>query len=255
MTDKKVPDWLIERFAQNEPFGKLRAPEVPSEALQSIQASNAEILARYTAPQMAREIKRRASQAPAKKTSAQPWAYALVPAFAALFIAVWVGRGYLLPEVAGSQITEPAFEDTVAKGLLPKLQLYRQSGQLAERLAPNSKTKAGDTIQLSYNSAGKPFGVIVSIDGRGVVTRHLPEDGDVASKLIAGEVPLKHSYELDDAPRFECFYFITGDAPFAVDTVINSVNALRETTDWAAKPLQLPNGLSQSSIMIQKEPK
>jgi hypothetical protein len=32
-------------------------------------------------------------------------------------------------------------------------------------------------VQLAYQAAGRHFGAIVSIDGRGVVTRHLPAAG------------------------------------------------------------------------------
>ena len=246
---KKIPDWLVERFAQ----GERQDLQAPSEALLSLQSSNAEILARYPAPQMAREIQRRASLHSTKQKSPS-WAPALVPAFAALALAVWVGRGYLSPEAPTIGGALPTIEDTLPKGLSPKLQLYRKNGEIAERLAPNSKARARDLLQISYNAAGRPSGVVISIDGSGVVTRHLPEEGAIASKLSVGEVALPSAYELDDAPRFECFYFITGEAPFAVDAVINAAKAISQTKDWAGKPLQLSKGLTQSWIMIQKEP-
>jgi hypothetical protein len=113
---------------------------------------------------------------------------------------------------------------------------------------------ARDLLQISYNAAGEGFGVVISIDGRGVVTRHLPEEGGVSTKLGSGDIPLPNAYELDDAPRFECFYFITGEAPFAVDAVINAAKATSQTPERAGKPLQLPKGLTQSWIMLQKEP-
>ena len=244
---KRVPDWLVERFAQ----GERQEREVPSEALQALQASNAEILARYPAPQMARELQRRASRLSAAPRS-QSWAPTMIPAFAALALAVWVGRGYLSPEAPTIGSTTPTIEDTRPKGLSPTLQLYRQRGELAERLASNSKARARDLLQISYNAAGESFGVIISVDGRGVVTRHLPEEGEVSGKLKTGDTALSSAYELDDAPRFECFYFVTGEAPFAVEAVINAAKAL--TPDRAGKPLQLPSGLKQSSILLQKEP-
>ncbi|MDE2832664.1 MAG: hypothetical protein OXN20_21310, partial [Gemmatimonadota bacterium] len=64
-------------------------------------------------------------------------------------------------------------------------------------------------------------GVIVSVDGRGTVTRHLPASGTSAVRLIQGDpVPLDYSYELDDAPKWERFYFLTADASFDVRDVV-----------------------------------
>jgi hypothetical protein len=247
---KRVPDWLLECFAQ----GEHQEIVAPSEALQALHTSNVEILTHYPAPQMAREIKRRASLHNAKQGSPS-WTITLLPAFAALALAVWIGRGYLSPESPIRDNSLPMIEDTLPKGLSPKLQLYRKNGELAERLEPNSKVRARDLVQISYNAAGKGFGVVISIDGRGVVTRHLPEEGAIASKLSAtGEVALPSAYELDDAPRFEYFYFITGEAPFAVDAVINAAKAVSQNIERAGKPLQLPKGLTQSWIMLQKEP-
>ena len=79
---------------------------------------------------------------------------------------------------------------------------------------------AGDLIQVFYRAAGKPFGVIVSVDGRGTVTRHLPASGTRAVRLIQGDpVSLDYSYELDDAPNWERFYFLTANTSFDVRDV------------------------------------
>ena len=46
--------------------------------------------------------------------------------------------------------------------------------------------------------------MIVSYDGRGVVTLHYPNVARASAELRAGgAVPLDHSFELDDAPLFE----------------------------------------------------
>lgn len=67
---------------------------------------------------------------------------------------------------------------------------------------------------MSYVAAGRAHGVIVSIDGRGQVTLHFPADAGAPTALESGRaVPLSHSYELDDAPLFERFMFVTAEAP------------------------------------------
>ena len=49
-------------------------------------------------------------------------------------------------------------------------------------------------------SGGAPYGAVISLDGRGTVTFHLPTHGTAAAELSGrGAVPLPRSYELDDA--------------------------------------------------------
>ena len=97
--------------------------------------------------------------------------------------------------------------------------------------------------------------MILSIDGRGGVTVHLPPVGERAAPLKSGSaVLLDQAYELDDAPGWERFYFVTGDTPFAVADV---VNAARKTAAGDARatpaPLPLSRELTQSTFSIQKE--
>jgi hypothetical protein len=159
---KRVPDWLLERFAQGE------RPELqaPSEALQALQASNAEILARYPASQMAQEIQRRASQQGMRQRSA-PWSAALIPAFAALALAVWVGRGYLSPEapLIGSNL--PTIEDTLPKGLSLSCSSIVRVESSRSALRPIARC----TLVTCYRSATT-----------------LQEKGSVSSSLLMAEV-------------------------------------------------------------------
>lgn len=106
------------------------------------------------------------------------------------------------------------------KGVKPDLLLYRKRASEVEQLADSSVAYTGDLIQIFYRAAGKPFGVIVSVDGRGTVTQHLPASGARAVRLVQGDpVPLDYSYELDDAPKWERFYFLTADMSFDVRDV------------------------------------
>ena len=107
---------------------------------------------------------------------------------------------------------------------------------------------------LTYQAAGQRYGVIVSIDGRGVLTRHLPQKGAEAARLEAGApTPLPEAYELDDAPRWECFFFVTADRPFPVERVVGAVRTIPRTEKPPAQ-LSLPKGLVQSSFVLRKEP-
>jgi hypothetical protein len=97
--------------------------------------------------------------------------------------------------------------------------------------------------------------MILSIDGRGIVTRHFPAAGDRAVPLARGSVTLlDQAYELDDAPGWERFYFVTGDTPFALAPIIDGAHRISTGGAGAtATPLPIPPELSQSTFSLQKE--
>jgi hypothetical protein len=97
--------------------------------------------------------------------------------------------------------------------------------------------------------------VILSVDGRGAVTRHLPANGARAALLGHDRMNLLDAaYELDDAPGWERFYFVTADAAFDVEGIVSAARQL------AARDLRHPPGLlplgrefSQAMFLLQKE--
>jgi hypothetical protein len=96
-----------------------------------------------------------------------------------------------------------------------ELEVFRAAARGPERLAEGAPVSEGDTLQLAYRAHGERYGAIVSLDGRGVLTRSLPMEGDQAVPLEPeGLVPLQHALSLDDAPSFERFFLVTGDARF-----------------------------------------
>jgi hypothetical protein len=84
---------------------------------------------------------------------------------------------------------------------------------------------------------------------------HLPATGREAARLRPGDkVLLDQAYEMDDAPRWECFYFVTAQQPFDVQPVFEA--AKREGDLRRAVPpakLALTPGLEQSTFVLQKE--
>ena len=134
--------------------------------------------------------------------------------------------------------------------------VYRKRGGEIERLEREDRAAEGDVIQVSYVAAGKAYGVIYSIDGRGLVTVHFPDIGDETAPELDqnGEASLPYAYELDDAPSFERFFFITSDEPFDITDVEEAVYALASKLKKTRKKnLNLPFGFKQYSVILNKE--
>ena len=188
----------------------------------------------------------------AERTEAQRRAWTPVARWAlpAAVTAV-IALMFLLPRT----IFVPAGGDERIKGLDASLTLFRQVEKGSETLADGAVTRQGDVIRVGYHAAGRAYGVILSIDGRSRVTVHLPTAGDRAVAL--GREPtvlLGQAYELDDAPRLERFYFITGEGPFPIAPIIASVQRAVAQADGNAIPaLPLAAGLQQSVFSLTKE--
>ena len=148
----------------------------------------------------------------------------------------------------------PAGDDERTKGLEPSLALFRKVGAGSETLADGAVVHQGDVIRVGYRAAGRPYGVILSIDGRGHVTLHLPSTGDQAAPLQReSTVLLDQAFELDDAPRWERFYFVTAANPFTVAPIVAAAGRAAELGGDTPAALPLGTGLDQSVFSLQKE--
>jgi hypothetical protein len=253
------PDWQLERFR----LGELPAEEGQAvrrwlahndgggrepgagRRLAALDKDDAEILEHYPPHQVAARVRARLAE---RRPSVRARRPRPVPALA-LGAALAVCLAMLIPGAAPPSATR-------VKGLTPHLLVFRQRPAPAaevERLLPGSTARHHDLVQLAYQGAGRRYGVIVSIDGRGVVTRHLPAEGPLAVPLEAGAVALPQSYELDDAPAFERFYLIAADAPFAVETIVEAVRR-GPAGGGGAQPLDLPPSMDQATFVLRKEP-
>jgi hypothetical protein len=176
--------------------------------------------------------------------SAAGWSTIAVLA-SVLVLAVVVGRPLLGP---GGESTDRI------KGLEPTLLLFRKTPQGSEMLQDGAVARPGDLIRIGYRAAGHAWGVILSVDGRGVVTQHLPRDGGQAARLSAeSQVLLDFAYELDDAPRWERFYFVAGPAPFDATPVIEAARGVAASGAASPPPaLPLRMNVRQSSVLLIK---
>jgi hypothetical protein len=184
---------------------------------------------------------------PARSGFALAWA---VPAVAAMGV---IAFAFVLRPGAPVASDDDRIKGSEASGR-PSLALYRRTPEGSEQLADGDVVHAGDLVRVGYRAAGRRYGLIVSIDGGGTVTMHLPASGDRAVPLKNDPIVLlDHAYELDDAPRWEEFFFVASETAFDAAPILEAArnaagtNALLPRTDLA-----LPAALSQASFTLQK---
>jgi hypothetical protein len=264
----RVPDWLLERVALDEiPPGqadelarRMAADPTAQGRLEALRASNQEILAALPPAQVTAEVERRRRVA-AAAASAPPRPRAWLAGAGALAAAAAVLAMVLLPRDHGSSPEVVPLGEDRAKGD-PHLVIHRKRGDEVQRLERDAAARSGDLLQIAYVAAGHAHGVILSIDGAGAVTLHHPTAPDGITALSSkGVVDLAHAYELDDAPGFERFFFVTsrrasgGQPGGSIDTaqILERARALAREPAAESAPLDLPNSLQQWSFVLRKE--
>ncbi|WP_242346037.1 hypothetical protein [Anaeromyxobacter terrae] len=253
MSPDRTPEYLVERLHagdlppdEAERVRRRLAAEGGERRLHALAREDAAFRDAHPPGPALAEIRRRAALgAPAPRRARRP--LLLVPVAAAVAVASVV----VLRAVSGP--VAPV-EDTRLKGLSARLEVHRsRGGDGAEELRDGAVAREGDLLQLSYVAAGRRFGAVVSVDGRGIVTLHWPEDGGPAAALAqSGAVPLPHAYLLDDAPAFERFFLVTADAPFDTATVVEAARRLAAAGRARQDPLPLPAGLNQHALLLRK---
>jgi hypothetical protein len=276
---KKVPSWLLERAAQGE-LDPSQVDELRSRLaaegrsldteLAALGAANQQVHAQLDKDQMVAEIRRRAArlEKPSQRRSLNLF-------IAPLALAGSLGIGLLLlrpghrvsPSHPGGVVDEAQPAEYVGfKGTEPgvsRLWVYRQrtvaNQQQPERLSNGARASRGDLLQLAY-AAGPDgrFGVLLSIDGAGRVTQHLPEPGASAAATLRSpsEIRLPSAYELDDAPGFERFLLVTAAQPFPVAAALDAARSLAgQGASARTAPLPLSPAFHQTSVLLQKTSK
>ena len=257
---KAISQWKLERYLLEElPRHEmeqireaLEQDASLSERLEALRMSNDDVLEKYPAAWMARRIEQRAHTAQAARGE-RGWLAQLWPAPAVLAVAAIVPL--LDPQEQAEEVVDgPSL--IRAKGLEPHLIMHRKTESGAELLESAAAVEKGDLIQIQYVAAGRGYGAIVSIDGRGRVTTHLPATGGEAVALTkTGAVSLPFALELDDAPRRERFYFVTSRAPFSMSTVIAAAQRLVSAEvegSGGSDSLSVPTLLEQSVFVLTK---
>lgn len=267
---KKINDWVLERYLLKELPGdkmeeiRLQLKEDPDlqKALEGLKQSNKEILAQNSPDIIIPGILNLYGAEKAKKeqkivTRAKPilvrrLLYA-TPALAVVLVLFL----FLLPFGGGDIGKEPIRikGERQIDMTKPQLMIYRKNKDNVQLLQNGMKASAGDLLQMTYLAGGESYGVIFSIDGNGVVTLHYPERKDRTPILEQkNKILLDNSYELDNAPGFERFFFVTSTSAIDVESVLEQANLLAKDINRARTGhIKLPQVINQTSILINKE--
>jgi hypothetical protein len=125
----------------------------------------------------------------------------------------------------------------------------------------------GQFLQLHYLTTEPGYGMVISIDGSGNRVQHLPagaSDGNpsqtgntqAAALQLGSVIPLPHSYELDQAPHFERFFFFMAEKPFALSDIEPALKryqgGIADPKHWKAKLRGLPARVHATSLTLTK---
>jgi anti-sigma-K factor RskA len=266
--NETFPDIILERYIlgelhrdQMEYIRRTLACDTDlNERVEKLIKSNEAILKEHPASEMADAINLRlhsnrvGTQSEGKKNSWFDMPFQS-PLFASLAIAVVIVS--LTSLVRQNRIHYAIHNEIRVKGLQPHLVVFKKNraDQRVEMLHNLSSASQGDILQLGYVAVDKKYGTIISLDGRGTVTQHFPETVDGSTLLVKGkDVLLSRAYELDNAPQFERFFFITSDNPIDISTVRKSIEKMvqKHNKSLETETLDLPAGFQQFYLVIRK---
>lgn len=272
--ENDVKTWELERYLLGElPPDRMEAirrlvdsdPAV-WERLETIKRSNQEIFSRYEPAEEAPKIRAAIDRSREKprfgkagrsildfkeaRAGRRP-VFALVAASALiLFVGGFLTLYFLRPAAdltTRSKGGDPAGEQA-------SIRIHQKAGFNDIVLEDGDTVKAGDLLQISYTAGPARFGVIISLDGRGTVTLHFPDSETGSTELQSGRnIPLPNSYELDESPDFERFFFVTSTRLINVRTVWKGVTELgRDPVRAQTEQIVLPRKWSQFSCLLLK---
>lgn len=237
-----IPTRILEQINSSElnaaDYYAIYGKQEIEDSLAKLRQSDQEILNKYKPEQMRAKIESKLNKKPVI-LNANFIRYAQFAAAAAFLCAIIIPASMRAKSNANPSNVSPIAAETSSESVRikgnantksignpnPQINLYRQDGDKITTLSNGAFAKSGDVIQITYNAGNKEYGVIFSVDGNGNITRHFPENSWQAEALEHdfGEIPLDFSYELDNAPDFECFIMVTSKQQFTLDDLEDKI--------------------------------
>lgn len=238
-----IPDWKLEKYLTGdlpaEEMREIRDMEATDEIfagrVKMMREDNAAILKKLPFEKLSEKMDAMSARAGASKNGAGnvvnfrlvKFAAAAALVLAVVSVALFSQRELTAPAVEGNgaqvmdvaMVTEVenSMGDTRIKGLDARMEVWKKIGDSAVQMSNLDEAREGDEIQLRYSVPEKCYGLLFSMDGNGTLTMHMAE-GNKAIALEPGKMTtLPFAYKLDNAPKFEKFFFLTSRDAFELN--------------------------------------
>ena len=122
-----------------------------------------------------------------------------------------------LMEVAMVDASGAGDDGVRIKGMDARMEVWKKTGDSAVQMENLGEAREGDEIQLRYAVAEKCFGLLFSMDGNGTITMHMGRDNRAVELEPGKMTTLPFAYKLDNAPKFEKFFFLTSKDEFELN--------------------------------------
>lgn len=237
-----IPDWKLEKYLTGdlpaEEMHEIREMEAIDEIfagrVKMLREDNAAILKKLPFEKLSEKIAMMPgrSNAGAGNTVRVNFKLVKFAAAAALVLAVVTvalfsqrslseQSGTVLATAANTQLMEVAMadqnDDVRIKGLSARMEVWKKTGDSAVQMENLGEAREGDEIQLRYAVAEKCFGLLFSMDGNGTITMHMGHENRAVELEPGKMTTLPFAYKLDNAPKFEKFFFLTSKSEFELD--------------------------------------
>ena len=241
-----IPDWKLEKYLTGdlpaEEMREIREMEATDEIfagrVKMLREDNAAILKKLPFEKLSEKIATMPgrSNAGAGNTVRVNFKLVKLAAAAALVLAVVTvalfsqrslseQSGTVLANnansVNGAQVMEVAMvdqnDDVRIKGLSARMEVWKKTGDSAVQMENLGEAREGDEIQLRYSVAEKCFGLLFSMDGNGTITMHMGQENRAVELEPGKMTTLPFAYKLDNAPKFEKFFFLTSKSEFELN--------------------------------------
>lgn len=134
---------------------------------------------------------------------------------------------------------------------IPDLRLYQNTHAGVRQLQSGHTVLEGDTIQIQYSTQAQ-YGIIISVDGRGTVSQHFPDEGIQSTHIQSGRHVLPFAFELDDAPGYEIFFFISSNKSISLEDIRKEVQKTKTVHDT---PQIAGDGIHIKRVVLHKMPR
>ena len=260
-------DWRLEQLALTT-GDQESLDEQTHKRLESLRQHNEQVLNEVSPQLFVKQLedKRRRLETSAKNTKYtipfnQLTLFRTLPAAAGLAAALFI----ITPKF--STLTSPTKEEATVtpktdpgirlKGKRdinqPQLLIYKVTNQDRDLLSANDHAEEGSVLQIAVRVSKPIYGIIFSVDGRGYITAHMPDEPNTnASFLDRGRHFSPSSFELDDEPNFERFFLVTSAEHFSM----NDLRAgLLELSKDPSASLNTPETLKVQEFLVRKTPR